>query len=188
MLKLCLGRPPNQISSGRILVFDALQMKFSELGIARDTKRQTTATLIDYQGFCAGPSTKENVNGSGGRTMDEVESDTGKEKDFFQTIGPKQCLEKLSKGWTPWVLDVRLRTEHDIVALPFTDEVSPHRTVRIDDVPKSGDILVYCKAGVRGKKACNRLIELGIDPFRLHNLDGGIMRWQLEVDPTMPTY
>jgi len=188
VLKLCLGRPPNQISSGRILVFDALQMKFSELGIARDTKRQTTATLIDYQGFCAGPSTKENVNGSGGRTMDEEESATGKEKDSFQSIGPKECLERLSKGWTPWVLDVRLRTEHDIVALPFTDEVSPHRTVRIDDVPKSGDILVYCKAGVRGKKACNRLIELGIDPFRLHNLDGGIMKWQLEVDPTMPTY
>ena len=94
----------------------------------------------------------------------------------------------LSKGWTPWVLDVRLRTEHDIVALPFTDGVSPHRTVNIDDVPKSGDILVYCKAGVRGKKACKRLIELGVDPLRLHNLDGGIMRWQREVDPTMPTY
>lgn len=188
MLKLLLKRPPNQIASGRVLVFDALQMRFSELGIARNDKRQRISTLIDYQGFCSGPSVKEAGNGSGGRTMDEVERIAGEDKHSFQSIEPKECLERLTKGWTPWVLDVRLRTEHDIVALPFTDEVAPHRTVKVDDVPKSGDILVYCKAGVRGKKACNRLIELGIDPLRLHNLDGGVMRWQREVDPTMPTY
>lgn len=185
---MCLKRPPNQITSGRILVFDALQMKFSELGIARDTKRKRATSLIDYHGFCSGPSVQKTYNGSGGRTIDEVEIDTEDEKLSFQTIKPKECFERLSNGWTPWVLDVRLRTEHDIVALPFTDEVSPHRIVGVDDVPKSGDILVYCKAGVRGKKACNRLITLGIDPVRLHNLDGGIMRWQCEVDPTMPIY
>lgn len=79
-------------------------------------------------------------------------------------------------GWSPWVIDVRLQTEHDIVALPFTDKVSPHRTVAIDDLPIDGDILVYCKAGVRGKKACKRLIDLGVDSRRLFNLDGGIMK------------
>ena len=55
---------------------------------------------------------------------------------------------------------------------------SPHRTISIRDVPVSGDVLFYCKAGVRGKKAIHRLIELGVDGSRLYNLDGGIMRWQ----------
>jgi len=95
----------------------------------------------------------------------------------FQTISPNDCLCKPTNGWTPWVLDVRLQTENDIVALPFTDRVSPHRTVSVRDVLVSGDILVYCKAGVRGKKAIHRLIELGVDGNRLYNLDGGIMTW-----------
>jgi adenylyltransferase/sulfurtransferase len=51
-----------------------------------------------------------------------------------------------------------------------------------------GDVLVYCKAGVRGKKACSRLIGLGVEPDRLYNLAGGIMGWQKEVDPSMPRY
>ena len=103
---------------------------------------------------------------------------------FFST----RSEEKLSNGWSPWVLDVRLQTEHDIVALPFTDQVAPHRTVQPDQIPKTGEVLVYCKAGVRGKKACSRLVELGVEPDRLYNLDGGIMRWQKEVDPSMPRY
>eukprot|EP00797_Seminavis_robusta_P017189 Sro256_g100550.1 and sulfurtransferase (98) ;mRNA; r:12267-12560 len=97
-------------------------------------------------------------------------------------------MEKLVNGWSPWVLDVRLQTENDIVALPFTDRVAPHRTVQITDIPAEGDVLVYCKAGVRGKKACHRLIEQGVDADRLYNMDGGIMRWRKEIDNTMPQY
>jgi rhodanese-related sulfurtransferase len=165
-----------------------MKMKFGEIGIAKDDDRELISTLIDYQGFCAGPKGGIKSDDAGGRTMDEAEVSSSEENASFHSIEPKECLDKLSNGWTPWVIDVRLQTEHDIVALPFTDEVAPHRTVKIDNVPKVGDVLVYCKAGVRGKKACNRLIELGVDPDRLHNLDGGIMRWQKEVDPTMPTY
>ena len=121
--------------------------------------------------------------------MDEAESDSANnEEPSFHEIDPKECLQKLSTGWAPFVLDVRPQTENDIVELPFTDEVAPHRTVRVHHIPPSGDVLVYCKAGVRGKKACNRLIELGVENDRLYNLDGGIMRWQKEIDPSMPRY
>lgn len=122
--------------------------------------------------------------------MDEAETSgsAGDQVPEFHSINPSEALEKLSNGWSPWVLDVRLQTEHDIVALPFTDQVAPHRTVQPDQIPKTGEVLVYCKAGVRGKKACARLIELGVEPDRLYNLDGGIMRWQKEVDPSMPRY
>lgn len=194
VLKIILGRSPTEICSGRVVVFDALKMKFGEVGLARQPDREVITDLIDYQGFCAGPKSTPAPalaqTDSNGRTMDEAES-TNEPQDAevsFHSIEPQECLDKLAHGWSPWVLDVRLQTEHDIVALPFTDKVVPHRTVNMEHVPKKGDILVYCKAGVRGKKACNRLIGLGVDPTRLYNLDGGIMKWQKEVDRTMPRY
>mmetsp|Transcript_9939 Transcript_9939/g.27824 ORF Transcript_9939/g.27824 Transcript_9939/m.27824 type:complete len:494 (+) Transcript_9939:71-1552(+) len=213
VMKIILGKDGGLLS-GRILVYDALDMKFSEVGLKKLEDREEINELIDYQGFCAGHIAKktdddkdstgksndkgdsdsdsdgEGNDANGGRTMDEAET-TGSAEDTvpeFHSINPSEALEKLSNGWSPWVLDVRLQTEHDIVALPFTDQVAPHRTVQPDKLPKAGEVLVYCKAGVRGKKACNRLIELGVNADRLYNLDGGIMRWQKEVDPSMPRY
>ena len=185
------------ICSGRVLVFDALAMKFNQVGLVRRENRPTIDELIDYQGFCAGPKgpTKQvasSSSGDGGRTLDEAENDANDNSinngPTFHSIGPQEALKKMVQGWSPWVLDVRLQTEHDIVALPFTDRVSPHRTVRVKDIPATGDVLVYCKAGVRGKKACTRLIQHGVDPTRLYNLEGGIMKWQADVDPSMPRY
>ncbi|KAL7549005.1 hypothetical protein ACHAWF_013758, partial [Thalassiosira exigua] len=183
---------------GRVLVFDTIQMKFGEAGLTRDPNRRRSTELIDYQGFCAGPKgapkppTAEGA--AGGRTMDEVPADDSALSDFH-SISPAECLEKLSTGWSPYVLDVRLQTEHDIVVLPFTDAVVPHRTARPRHIPSGGDsnegdgdVLVYCKAGVRGKKACATLVEHGVDPKRLYNLEGGIMGWRREVDPGMPKY
>lgn len=204
VIKILLKRKPGEITSGRVLIFDALKMKFGNIGLVKQSDRKKITELIDYQGFCAGPKTtveklsekistlndisERNLNNQNGRTMDEIEIFEPKIKESFQSIEPKDCLRKLSVGWTPWVLDVRLKTEHDIVALPFTDKVVPHRTVRIESIPKSGDVLVYCKAGIRGKKGCQRLVELGIEPNRLFNLSGGIMKWQKDIDPSMPRY
>ena len=192
VIKIILNR--GEICSGRVLVFDALAMKFSHVGLARQPDKPDIDELIDYQGFCAGPksinASSKKKEDTGSRTMDEAEDVVEVQEAglTFHNIPPKEALDKLVNGWSPWVLDVRLQTENDIVALPFTDRVSPHRTVRVKDIPAQGDVLVYCKAGVRGKKACTRLIENGVDPKRLYNLDGGIMRWQTDVDPSMPRY
>jgi rhodanese-related sulfurtransferase len=195
VLKIILGKDSGLLV-GRILIYDAIDMKFTEAGVQKLEDREEITELIDYQGFCAGPSntsiktpkeTSATADATGGRTMDEAESDSGSDADF-ENIAPKDALEKLKDGWSPWVLDVRLQTENDIVALPFTDVVSAHRTVALHDIPTEGDVLVYCKAGVRGKKACKRLIELGVDAKRLYNLDGGIMRWRRDVDTSMPKY
>jgi molybdopterin/thiamine biosynthesis adenylyltransferase/rhodanese-related sulfurtransferase len=206
-IKIIMGRREG-VLSGRVLVFDALAMKFSEIGLKRSPDREPITELIDYQGFCGGPQAAPSPAaattdvdaaaatkpGPGARTMDEVEGgDESVNSDDatapgFHSIQAKKCLEKLKDGWSPWVLDVRLQTENDIVALPFTDHVVPHRLVRVKDVPKAGDVLVYCKAGIRGKKACNALIAQGVAADRLYNLEGGIMSWQTDVDPSMPRY
>lgn len=193
VVKVILGMEKGLLV-GRVLVFDAIAMKFTEIGLSKVPGRKHASELIDYQGFCGGPKvaqkkTKKDEDAPKGvRTMDETLVKDSLESDDFHALGPSDCLDKLASGWAPWVLDVRLQTENDIVALPFTDAVVPHRTVRPDHIPKDGEVLVYCKAGVRGQKACNRLIELGVDPKRLYNLDGGIMRWQIEVDQKMPRY
>lgn len=203
VIKILLKRKPEEITSGRVLVFDALKMKFSNIGLVKQPGRKEVKELIDYLGFCAGPkasvnkttdsSTLDDIsenkqNSQNGRSMDEIVIFEEIVEETFHRIEPHDCLRKLSTGWTPWVLDVRLKTEHDICALPFTDMVVPHRNVKVGDVPTSGDILVYCKAGVRGKKACNRLVDLGVEADRLFNLEGGIMEWQKEIDPSIPRY
>lgn len=186
-LKYILGKKEG-LASGRLVVFDALEMKFSQIGFSKAPNREKITELIDYKGFCAGPKAPVEPKKDTGRTMDELEEEDTLASDIFHSLEPKECVERLVSGWSPWVLDVRLQTENDIVSLPFTDRVSPHRAVKVTDIPESGDVLVYCKAGVRGRKACNRLAELGIDPARLYNLDGGIMRWQKDIDPNMPRY
>lgn len=202
VIKILLKRKPDEITSGRVLVFDALKMKFSNIGLKRQIGRKEVKELIDYQGFCAGPKSSvkkpadsntlndisEQSNQSSSRSMDEIVNFENNVEELFHSVEPQDCLRKLSAGWTPWVLDVRLKTEHDICALPFTDTVVPHRNVKVGDIPKKGDILVYCKAGVRGRKACNRLVDLGVEADRLFNLKGGIMEWQKEVDTSMPRY
>ncbi|KAL7465927.1 hypothetical protein ACHAXS_006227 [Conticribra weissflogii] len=196
VIKIILGKDRGLLN-GRVLIFDALSMKFNEVGLVRSDQREHVTELIDYQGFCAGPKGVQQkpmnspngvVKQPTGRTMDETLSDDTTNSLDFNTIIPSECLEKLANGWSPWVLDVRLETENAIVALPFTDSVVPHRTVRPDHIPKDGEVLVYCKAGVRGKKACIRLVEMGVDPKRLYNLEGGIMRWRKDIDLQMPRY
>lgn len=194
-MKLLLGHTDGLLS-GRLLVVDAMTMRFSEAKLNRLPDREPITELIDYKGFCGGPKEAKAEKGSpsdkGGRTMDEAESSSDESTDElgYETITPKECVAKLvNDGWSPWVLDVRLQSENDIVCLPFTDKVVPHRSVHDTDIPVDGDVLVYCKAGVRGKKACLKLInEYNVEPNRLYNLDGGVMRWQTDIDPSMPRY
>jgi molybdopterin/thiamine biosynthesis adenylyltransferase/rhodanese-related sulfurtransferase len=187
-IKYILGHYDGLLS-GRVLVMNTMAMKFTEIHLERAAGREAITELIDYQGFCGGPQTTPPPTVAGDRTMDEAEVEDNKaDLPSFHSVDPKECLQRMVDGWSPWVLDVRLATENEIVALPFTDRVAPHRTVKVKDIPKEGDVLVYCKAGVRGKKACNRLIQQGVAPERLYNLEGGIMKWKAEVDPSMPRY
>ena len=54
MIKIILGKDKGLLV-GRVLVFDALEMKLSEVGIAKSPGKERVSELIDYQGFCAGP-------------------------------------------------------------------------------------------------------------------------------------
>ena len=102
VLKILLAKEKG-ILSGRILVYDALDMTFTEAGLEKLEGREKITELIDYQGFCAGPtvaSPRKNSSESGGRTMDEAEDnlvDSSSDANF-SSLTPKDALEKLKEG------------------------------------------------------------------------------------------
>ncbi len=157
--------------SGRLLLYDALALRFRELRLRKDPHRTPVTELIDYEQFCgvAAPAR------------------AGSHEPFTR-ITARELYERRAAGWKPYVLDVRKPHEADIVSLPFTDRLEPHETVEriAAELPRDRDIVVWCKSGARSARAAEALASKGIQ--RLFHLDGGIVAWARDVDPTLPTY
>jgi molybdopterin/thiamine biosynthesis adenylyltransferase/rhodanese-related sulfurtransferase len=174
-LKVLLGK--GDTLSGRLLLYDAMAMSFQELKLRKDPKLAPITELIDYQQFCGMPANDHDQS--------LVATD-----EQFQRIDVLAARDRLGTGWKPYVLDVRGASEADIVRLEWADRLQPHSQVAdiANELPRDRDILIHCKMGGRSAKACATLAELGFASERLFNLDGGIVGWAKEVDPTLPTY
>lgn len=155
--------------SGRLLLYDALHLTFRELKLRRDPARRPITELIDYDQFCGVPSHPPAVTAYTPLTVAELKS-------------------RWDAGWRPFVLDVRKAHEAEIVSLPFVDRLEPHESVGqiAGQLPHDRDIVVTCKSGGRSAKAATALSELGVG--RLFNLEGGVLAWAREIDPSLPTY
>jgi len=174
-LKILLER--GDTLSGRLLLYDAMAMRFRELKLRKDPSLGAITELIDYQQFCGVPA---NDHDESQVTADEP----------FQRIDVLAARDRLAGGWKPYVLDVRGANEAEIVKFTWADRLQPHGEVRAiaDDLPRDRDILVHCKMGGRSAKACTALAEAGFASDRLFNLDGGIVGWAEQIDPSMPSY
>lgn len=176
-LKIILGI--GEVLSGRILIYDALAMRFREVPLTKQVSERPDE-LIDYDGFCGAPNSS---GGAAAAQQGAAEPST--------RLSAAEVFGKLEGGWNPYVVDVRLPSEADICSLPFTDAQVTHKHVsEIVDMLPAGDrdILVYCKGGVRSRKACRELVARGVDARRLYEISGGIVEWATEVDPSMPVY
>jgi len=104
-------------------------------------------------------------------------------------ITPQQLEERLRSANPPCLLDVREPEEHQFAALP-NSVLIPVREIAhgADEIEqwKHQEIVVYCHHGIRSLNAIAQLRHLGFT--RLRNLAGGIDRWSLEVDPSLPRY
>jgi adenylyltransferase/sulfurtransferase len=159
-IKILIGKGTSL--SGRLLLYDALEMSFREVRLGKDPDAPAITKLIDYDQFCGVPSKKEFV----GLTANEV-------------------MARRAEGWAPFVLDVRRADEAAERSLPFTDARVMHKEIgeHLDEVPRDRDVLVYCKSGVRSRTAIGTLRAAGFT--RLFNLEGGIVAW---VDPPVSRY
>jgi sulfur-carrier protein adenylyltransferase/sulfurtransferase len=111
---------------------------------------------------------------------------------------------RLDAGESLYILDVRNPDEWEICALPNTVKVAlptiqttaqqivykgiKREDTPLSDIPTDQDVIVYCHGGTRSAYAIMILRELGYDPTKLFNLDGGIDAWSVEADPSVPRY
>lgn len=160
---------------GRLVLFDALTMKFRELKLRKDPQcpicgeNPTIHELIDYDQFCGIPTGQEAASA-------EVED-----------IQPQELSERLSNGNRPFLLDVRNPEEWAITRLEGATLIPlPELAQRYVELPAEQEIVVYCRSGGRSAKAVEFLKSKGYRKVR--NLPGGTLRWSDEIDPSMPKY
>ena len=160
--------------SGRLLLFDALAMSFHELKLRRDAQRAPITELIDYEQFCGMPSAAAHA--------EEAPAVP------FTRLSPREVARRREEGWAPYVLDVRKPHEAEIVSLPGVDRLQPHEVVTeaLSELPRDRDVLVFCKSGGRSTKAAHALVEAGVE--RVFELEGGVLAWIEQVDPSLPAY
>ncbi len=169
-LKILLGI--GETLSGRLLLFDALAMRFRELRLRRDPDAPPITRLIDYEHFC----------GVAGGAGEEVPAE-----DEVPSLTVEEAHARLEAGWRPFVLDVRSAPEAAVVSLPGTDLLVPvaQLTENLDALPRDRTLLVYCKLGGRSSRAVRELRAHGHDAV---SLAGGIVAWAERIDPSLPTY
>ncbi|PYV04396.1 MAG: molybdenum cofactor biosynthesis protein MoeB [Acidobacteria bacterium] len=172
-IKLILGRGRPLI--GRLLLFDALDLKFRELKLRKNPEcpvcgaHPSVTKLIDYEQFC-GIRGEEHVP----------------ETKVPEITAPE--VKKMMDERKPFVLvDVREPHEFQICRIPGST------LIPLGDVPKrmhelnsADEIVVHCRSGIRSAQAVELLMKAGFR--KIHNLKGGVLAWADQVDPTMPKY
>ena len=161
---------------GRLLLYDALAMRFRELKLRKNPEcpvcgeHPTVTKLIDYQQFCGIPN-----------------QPAAAEATFEGDIDPVEVKAKIDRH-DPFVLiDVREPFEYKIGNIPYA------RLIPLGELPKrlselnpDAEIVAHCKSGMRSAKAVALLKQAGFRKVR--NMKGGILAWSDKVDPSVPKY
>ncbi len=170
-LKLILGQGTSLLN--RLLLVNALEMRFQEVKVRRDPgcavcgKSPTIKALVDYEPVCG--ATRTDDSSTGEVTVHEM----------------KKVLDDSRSSIK--VLDVREPHEYEIAHLPGTVllPLSQLRQ-RFTELDPNCEYYIHCKAGVRSRQAQQFLQEHGFK--HLKNVRGGILAWSREIDPTVPEY
>jgi adenylyltransferase/sulfurtransferase len=160
---------------GRLMLYDALAMRFRELKLRRNPEcpvcgpNPSVTELIDYEQFCGILPEVANVS-----TQNE--------------ITPAELAELLQQPDRPFLLDVRNPYEVAIASIPGTDLVIPVDQLpeRINELDTAREMVVYCRSGARSGRAVDLLKRAGFR--KVKNLTGGVLRWSDDVDPTVAKY
>jgi sulfur-carrier protein adenylyltransferase/sulfurtransferase len=173
-IKLILGA--GQPLVGRLLLYDALQMRFRELKLRRDVDcpvcgdHPTIRELIDYDAFC-GVTPPSAAPASAG----------------IPEITAEELKAQIDKGSDVFILDVREPNEYQICRIAGSKLIPLGEVAaRSAELDRNRDMVVHCKVGGRSAKAVALLQERGFT--RVKNLKGGILAWIDKVDPTQSKY
>lgn len=162
---------------GRLVHFDALKLKFREFKLRRDPKcpvcgeNPTIRDLVDYEQFCGIPQA---------HAAEEQEA-------LVPGLSAPELHAKLARGDRFVLLDVREPFEYDICRIPGSRLIPLGQLPsRMSELDSADEIVLQCKSGVRSARALKLLSEAGFN--KLFNLEGGILAWSDQVDPSVPKY
>jgi molybdopterin/thiamine biosynthesis adenylyltransferase/rhodanese-related sulfurtransferase len=182
VIKLIIGKGVPLI--GRLLLYDALDMKFSEIKLKANPNCQVCGdnpqikALIDYDEFC-GVKKFKTTSGDISNILENWE----REKE----MQPQVLSELKKQNRDLFLLDVREPCEYEIcniegsVILPLSQVADS-----MDTLPENKIIVVVCHHGGRSRRVMNYLIDSGFK--NVYNLDGGIDRYAVEVAPEIDRY
>src|SRR5690348_14928364 len=172
-IKLILGTGEPLV--GRLLLFDALGMRFRELKLRRNPscplcgEHRTITKLIDYEEFCGirGEEAPAMTNG-------------------IPEITARELKARQDRGDDLFILDVREPHEYQICNLNGKLIPLGELPRRVNELDSSREMVVHCRSGKRSADAIHFLQTAGFK--KLWNLKGGVLAWADEVDPRMPKY
>ena len=175
VIKLILGKGSPLI--GRLLLVDALGMRFRELKLRKNPEcpvcgeNPTVKELIDYQQFCGiVPESKEEKAVKNGIPQMTV----------------KELKQRRDAGEDVFVLDVREPYEYQIAQIG--GKLIPQNDVpqRLNEIPRDREVVVHCKSGGRSQRIAEFLKQSGYS--QVVNLAGGILAWSDQIDPKVQKY
>ncbi len=176
-IKLILDKGDNL--NGRLVLFDALAMKFREMKLRKDKNcpicgdNPTITELIDYEQFCGILPPQDDP------------------ADRALEIEPAAVKQMMDSGKNFKLIDVRGQGEYEInriegsTLIPL-DVIEERKIEKLNGLQKADEIVVHCKAGVRSLKAAKALIDIGFKNVK--SMRGGIDEWAETIDPSIPRY
>jgi sulfur-carrier protein adenylyltransferase/sulfurtransferase len=162
---------------GRLLLFDALGMRFRELKLRKNPEcpvcgtNPTVTELIDYQQFCGiVPETPQESSVKNG----------------IPQITVKELKRRIDAGEDVQLIDVREPYEYQIAQIG--GKLIPQNDVpqRLAEIDREREVVVHCRSGARSQRIAEFLKQSGYP--RVANVAGGILAWSDEIDPRVQKY
>jgi adenylyltransferase/sulfurtransferase len=184
VIKLILGnliQGKGESLIGRMLLVDALNMRFRELKLRKNPEcpvcglHPTVTQLIDYQQFCgispAAPA----------ETREEKTVKNG-----IPQLSVRELKRRIDAGEDVYMIDVREPWEYKIAQIG--GKLIPPKEVpqRLSEIDRDREVIVQCRSGVRSQRIAELLKQQGYP--RVVNLAGGILAWASEIDPQVKKY
>jgi sulfur-carrier protein adenylyltransferase/sulfurtransferase len=156
---------------GRLMVYDALEMSYRVIKIRKDPNGEPITGLIDYDDFCGAVSAE----------AEEAVVDS--------TITPRELKEWQDAGKDFFLVDVREPAEYEIVKIPGSTLIPKGEFITgeaLAKLPQGRQIVLHCKSGVRSAEALAAVKAAGFADA-VH-LQGGVVSWVKQIDPSLPSY
>ena len=162
---------------GSLMVYDALEMSYRKIKVRKDPecplcgKNPTITGLIDYDAFCG------------------VLSEEAQEAAVGSTILATELKDMIDRGEDLYLVDVREPAEFEIVQIPGAVLIPKGDILNgsaLASLPQDKKVVMYCKTGIRSAETLAAVKAAGLSSA-VH-VQGGVIAWANQVDPSLPTY